>query len=429
MSKESRRVIWAGILGNSLELYDYCLYGYFAAVIAKLFFPSENPVNSLMATYGVFASAFIMRPVSALLFGVMGDTKGRKRALEWSILLMAIPTLFIGLLPTYAQIGILAPILLTILRLCQALSVGGEYVGSFSFLVEHAPLHRRCFTGSWCIIGGFIGKIWATLIAAFITLNISEQHLLEWGWRIPFLFGMVFAVSGLLVRRNISETPVFEEMRNSKQLNESPLKSAIQKGIGGILGSIGCGVVSTAGLYLIYVYLPTYFIMERGMPYSSAMLTTSLTIAVTILALPLSGLMADRFGRKPILIFGPLALGAATLPLFEFMAFGSYPTLICAHATLGLIYGLINAPMATLFVEVFDPKIRYTASAIAYNTCVCVFGGITPLIATWLLNKLGTPIAPGYWLVLCSVISMTSALFVPETHPLLAREKNGRVPV
>lgn len=429
MSKESRKVIWAGILGNSLELYDYCLYGYFAAVIAKLFFPSDNPVNSLMATYGVFASAFIMRPLSALLFGVMGDTKGRKRALEWSIILMAIPTLFIGLLPTYAQIGILAPIFLTVLRLCQALSVGGEYVGSFSFLVEHAPLHRRCFFGSWCIIGGFIGKIWATLIAAFITLNISEQNLLNWGWRIPFLFGIVFAVSGLLVRRNISETPVFEEMKKSKQLNNSPLKNALRKGTGGILGSVGCGVVGTAGLYLIYVYMPTYFILERGMSYSSAMLTTSLTIAVTIIVLPLSGLIADRWGRKPVLIFGPLALGAATLPLFELIAFGSYPTLLAAHVTFGVIYGLINAPMATLFVEVFDPKIRYTASAIAYNTCVCIFGGITPLVATWLLKTLNTPIAPGYWLVACAVISTFTAFFVPETHPLLIREKNGRVPV
>jgi len=429
MSKESRKVIWAGILGNSLELYDYSLYGYFAAVIAKLFFPSDNPVNSLMATYGVFACAFIMRPISALLFGAMGDSKGRKKALEWSILLMAIPTLFIGMLPTYAQIGLFAPLLLTLLRLCQALSVGGEYVGSFSFLIEHAPLHRRCFFGSWCIIGGFVGKIWATLITAFITLNISVESLYQWGWRIPFFFGIVFAVSGLIIRRNISETPIFEEMKKNKQLDKSPLKHAVREGLPGIIGSIGCGIVGTVGLYLIFVYLPTYFTIERGLPYSTSMLTTSLTIAVTMCMLPLSGLMADRFGRKPILIYGPLVLAAAAIPLFEMIAYGSLPTLIAAHVTLGVIYGLINAPMAAIFVELFEPNIRYSASAIAYNTCVCVFGGLTPLIATWLLSRLGTPIAPGYWLIASAIASFISALFIPETHPLLQRQKNGRVPV
>lgn len=419
IQQETKRVIKAGVVGNSLEFYDFSLYGYFAAILSVHFFPEGNPLNALLMTYGIFASGFLMRPIGALFFGYIGDKYGRKKALELSIVFMALPTMLIGLLPVYSTVGITASILLTLMRMLQGFSVGGEMAGSYSFLVEHAPPSRRGFVGSWTNVGSFGGKLLGTLSVGVLSVLLPAEDLVAWGWRIPFIMGLFIAISGFFLRKQVEETPVFKKMKEDQTLVKAPIREAFKTCKAAILQGAGILLVHTVALYLIFVYLPVFLTTEIGLSYQKASFSNFIALLLVIITMPIGAHLSDKMGRKPILFWGTIAITLVAPLAFYLISTGTYPVLLASYWTYSTIFGLMHGPLPAMFTDLFDPKIRYTALSISYNLCVGIFGGMTPFIATWLISTTGAVTAPVYWLMICGVIS-TIAVSTLKEKPLTA---------
>lgn len=411
-----KKVILAGFFGNALEMYDYTLYGYFASILAIHFFGSQDPITALLATYGIYASGFLFRPIGAVIIGSIGDRYGRKRALEISILMMAIPTLCIGLLPTYATIGIAAPILLTVIRLIQGMSVGGELTGSFTFLVEHADPSQKGYMGSWSVIGGSGGKVLGTLTAGALSLVMTAEALEGWGWRIPFILGLIFAAAGFYIRQKVDETPIFQKLQTSKKIAKAPWKQAFTEAPTLLLKGVGIQAISSAFVHTLFIYLPIYLKTQLNYSYSEAWFTTLIALITSMFFMPLSGVISDRIGRWPVLFYGTGAITLMALPAFLLMNQGSanitLATLMVMAATFGLLHGSYPAQLS----ELFPPHIRNSASAISYNFGVLLFGGLAPIAATSLIYLFDSPIAPVAWMIFCGTITLTTLVFTDETH-------------
>lgn len=413
-AKKMKRVVWAGILGNTLELYDYTIYAYFASILAVQFFPSDDPLAGLLAAYGVYASGFLLRPLGAVLLGSIGDRYGRKRALEISILLIALPTFCMGLLPNYSQAGILAPILLTAMRMLQGLSVGGEVSSAYAFLVEHASENEKGYAGTWCLVGNFSGKWFGSLVAMSMTLLFAPAALNNWGWRIPFLLGIIFALAGYWIRRLVSETPAFQEMQKSRQITKSPLKETI-KSCGPTIFLCFCWMAAhTTVLQMIFIYFPTYFKSILGFDHTYSLLSNLAALTIAMVVMPLSGKLSDRIGRRPIMLSGAVLLTLLAYPAFVIIAQGQPQTAIAVHLLMAAIYGWMHGPMPATIMELFPANVRCTGSAIAYNLSVGLFGGLTPIISTWLISCLSCPEAPALWIIICGTLSAIATCRIKE---------------
>lgn len=410
-----KHVIAAGVIGNSLEVYDYNLYGYYAAIFATLFFSTDSIISGLLATYGVFAAGFVMRPVGAMIFGYIGDKWGRKKALELSILLMAIPTFFIGTLPSYATIGILAPLLLIFFRLLQGVAVGGELVGSFSFLIEHSPPNLRAFMGSWSLVGTFAGKMWSALTVALFAYSFSEEAVVGWAWRIPFFLGLIFAYAGYRIRLNVSETPVFNDMQENGAKKRLPIRKIITVYKRQIVQLILMTIVHTVSVYLLFIYMPIYLAITAKVPYLWAIASTAFSLLLTTVLLPIAGFVADKVGRKPMLFLGTILLTSTAYPCFLLLQTNYIPFVIIGQGLLAIQFTVMHAPFPAIYVELFPTNVRYTATATAYNLSTAIFGGFTPLLCTWLVAFTGQDLAPLYWLVTAGIISTAAVATLPET--------------
>lgn len=293
------RVVIPGLLGNVLEWYDFALYGYFAAILTPLFFPSKDATVGLIATFEVFAIGFLVRPLGAIVFGYIGDRFGRKQALSASIILMAIPTTFIGLLPDHQQIGILAPTLLIICRLLQGLAVGGEFTGSMVYLLEHAPDFRRGLYGALIMASAFCG-----LLLGAIAATIVKLFTIVWLWRIPFLLSIILGALGLYLRLRMPESPVFEELKKTHQININPFKELVSRHSLLILKGTALVVLPATAFYITFLYLPTYLNYFLTVNLLHAMIINTLTLFLLILACPLIGFLADKIGKWQVLIVG-----------------------------------------------------------------------------------------------------------------------------
>ncbi|MEC7839147.1 MAG: MFS transporter [Chlamydiota bacterium] len=406
-----KKTIFAGIFGNSLEIYDFNIYAFYAAIIATHFFADDDFTTSLLATYGIFAAGFIMRPLGAILFGYIGDNFGRKKALEISILMMAIPTFIMGILPTYASIGILAPLFLTILRMFQGISVGGELVGSYSFLIEHAPNDQKGFIGSWSLVGAFGGKMLAGIVIAIVAIFLSVESVASYGWRIPFITGIFFAYIGFRFRKGVTETPVFENNSNDHKVKPWHVIKTYKWSI---LQAICTSVVHTVSVYTIFIYMPIYMSTVIGVESQTSLFSTIAALCITTFLLPFGGILSDSYGRKKILLLGSITLCAIAFPAFSLINSGNSLLMILGHLSLATIFGVLHGPIPAFFVELFPSRVRYTASAIAYNICTGVFGGFTPFICTWLINVADIPLGNLYWLIFSGFISIIGTLTINE---------------
>src|SRR5579875_594097 len=298
------RTVVAGAIGNLLEWYDFGLFGFFAPVIAQQMMPPGDRLATLLETFGVFAAGFLMRPLGGVIFGYVGDRWGRKRALELSVLLMAVATTLIGLLPSHSSIGLAAPLLLTLMRLLQGLSVGGEYVGSMSFLSEHAAPTRRAFFGSWSSFSVVLGSLFGSGTAALLNGLLSEAQLLAWGWRMPFLGGILIGAVGLWLRLGIQESPSFLHIQKTGNLAANPITEAVRKNLGPIAITLGLAGILSIGFYLPFVWLPTWLSQINQPPLDKDQALTANTIALAALLTltPLAALLSDRFGRRPMIL-------------------------------------------------------------------------------------------------------------------------------
>lgn len=404
-SDTRRKVILAGLIGNVMEWFDFAVYGYFASIIGTHFFPSENPVVSLIAAFGAFAAGFLVRPLGGLFFGRIGDLLGRNRAMMLSVMAMAVPTVLIGLLPTYQSIGIAAPILIVILRIIQGLSVGGEYTSSLVFLAEHAKPGHRARTAFWGMWGATAGILLGSAIGALISGMLSEEQLLNWGWRVPFLFGALVAGIGYLIRRNIHAS-------RPEGTSTSPVKDTFGVYLGDVvkvaLLNIGFGV----GFYAAFVYAVTYIKTVDKLPEKIALDLNTMSMVLLLCFIPLASWLSDRIGRKPLMVMGSAILTFAAIPLFHLLHSTDILMIFMGEVGFVLAVALMAGGIVAANVELIPSAVRCTGLAFAYNASIGFFGGATPLISAWLINSTGDPISPAYWVTGAGAVSLLTALFL-----------------
>lgn len=410
-----KRVILSCMIGNALEWYDFALYGYFATTIGQLFFPKFSIVASLMATFGVFAAGFIMRPLGGAIFGHIGDKIGRKNALLWSIYLMAIPTTLIGLLPTYEQIGWLAPLFLTLIRLAQGLSMGGEFTGSMIFVVENAQQHNRGLYGSWVVFSLLIGILMGSAVATLTCYVLSEDQVLEWGWRIPFLLSVVGGYIGSMMRRVMHEPEHFIEAKKHNKENASPVLELFKHHFKIIAYVVTIELTLSIGFYLIVTFINNFLTAFLKTDMVTSLMMTTLSMIAMGVSILCFGWVSDKMGRKPVLITGALGFTFFAYPLFLALQ-GDFISVLLAQVALSFIMGIFFAPIPATLVELFPLTVRYSGLSISHSISMAVFGGTAPFIATGLIHLTNNNAAPALYLGLASLISAIALFFMKDRY-------------
>ena len=404
------RTSLAGGVGNLLEWYDFAVFGYFAPFISTQFFPSDDPISGLINTFGVFAAGYLARPIGGVWFGQIGDRLGRKRALQLSIFLMAVPTTLIAILPTHAQVGLLAPVLLVILRIAQGISVGGEFIGSCCYLVEAAPSGRRGFVGSWSTFGTVGGMLVGSAVATLIQAWLPPDQIHAWGWRLPFLGGLLVGVVGWQMRRGTEETPEFVRLQSAGRIEQRPALQALREMPVRVLQIAGIVLLFGVAIYTLFVWMPTYLTHFVKPPVPHALLINTLCMVLLIATMPIAGLLADRFGYKAVLGIGALAIGIVAYPLFKWIDTGTSIATAVALTIFALINGHLQGAMPVAMAELFPTRLRYSAMAIGYNITLALFGGTAPLVATWMIKTTGNLAAPAWYLIVIAAITFVVTL-------------------
>src|ERR687896_130441 len=423
------QVALSGLVGATVEWYDFFLYGTAAALVfGQLFFPSSDPLVGTIAAFGSFAFGYLSRPVGAVVFGHYGDKIGRKAILVLTLLIMGIATFLIGLLPTYDTIGILAPILLVVLRICQGIGVGGEWGGAALMVVEHAPDDRRGFYGSWPQMGSSAGNLLAAGSFAAVS-SLPEEQFLTWGWRIPFLLSAILIAVGLFIRLKISETPAFQQMKEAGTEARTPLVDAVRTYPKSILLVIGMRVSENACGYIFSVFVLSYVTQQVGLSSSVAYAGIMIAAAVQFFISPVYGALSDRVGRRPVYMFGAGFLVLLAFPFFWLLDTG-VATLIWLAIVLVFAVGngAMFATQPAFFSELFGTNVRYSGVSLGYQVSAVFAGGLAPFIATALLAW-----ADSYWpvalyIMAVSLISFVSVYLATETFRGALTEELAREP-
>lgn len=410
-----KRVVLSCMVGNALEWYDFALYGYFATTFGTLFFPKFSVAASLMATFGIFAAGFIMRPLGGVIFGHIGDKIGRKNALLWSIYLMAIPTTLIGLLPTYAQIGWVAPLLLTLIRLAQGLSMGGEFTGSMVFVVENAQQGNRGLYGSWVVFSLLIGILVGSAVATTTCYLLSEDSLMSWGWRIPFLVSVLGGFIGAIMRRTLREPEEFTQAKIHHEELSAPLVELFNHHSKTIAYVVTIEIALAISFYLIVTFINNFLTGFLEMDKVTSLMMTSISMVTMGIAILFGGWLSDQIGRKTVLISSGLAFVFFSYPLFRGLE-SSFEGALLAQIALSLIMGVFFAPYPATLVELFPLKVRYSGLAISHSISMAAFGGTAPFIATWLIHLTDSNAAPALYLSGASVISVIALFFMKDRY-------------
>ena len=403
---EYRRAITAGVIGNVLEWYDFGVYGYLVPTISALFFPGGDPVVSLLSTFAVFGVGFVMRPVGSILFGIYGDKHGRRKALSAVIFVMAIATFAMGLLPTYAQAGVLAPALLVVVRLFQGLSVGGEFGGSTAYIVEFAPAGRRGFLGSFQLVG---------VAGGFLLGSLSDADRLAWGWRLPFLLGIAVGIVGWYLRWRLDDTPKFTELEEHGAVAQAPLVEAFRDHPWETFLGFGTTLHNTVAYYIALIFMGSYMINVAKLPQRTVLWVGTGCLAVFVALMPVMGWLSDKVGRRPLLLFLCIAYIVLGYPFFLMAASGSLGLAILAQLLMVVLYAPYAGTCPAFYTEIFPTRVRYTALSVGYNIAVAIFGGFAPFIATFLVHETGSNYAPAFYVIAAAIVTGLILLRVPET--------------
>jgi MHS family proline/betaine transporter-like MFS transporter len=406
----NKKMIAAGAIGNILEWYDFAVYGFFATVIGRVFFPKEDPIAQLLFTFGIFAIGYLMRPLGGMLIGHIGDRFGRKEALSISVAVMAIPTFIVGILPGYEAIGLAAPILLTLCRMLQGLSVGGEYTTSIVFMVENAPKNRRGTAGALACCGATLGILLGSATGAALAAVMSPESLDSWGWRIPFLFGLVIGIVGLLLRRNL------EVKNDAAGEQKQPLKEVFQFHRLLLAKLAGLTVFTAVSFYLIFVYLVSWLQLVDKMGQEVSLQINTISMVALIPITLAGGALSDRIGRKPLVMGAIAATILLAYPLFNGMYHQSQVIVQLCQLSFALLVGLCLGIFPAFMAETAPAHVRSTSLALGYNLTMGIVGGLTPLTATWLVNQTHSGIAPVFMIIAAALISFVTLLFMKETY-------------
>ncbi|BCI54425.1 MFS transporter [Mycolicibacterium litorale] len=410
-----RKAITGASIGNAVEWFDFAIYGFLATYIAAKFFPAGNDTAALLNTFAIFAAAFFMRPLGGFVFGPLGDRIGRQRVLAVVILLMSAATLGIGLLPTYASIGVAAPLLLLFLRCLQGFSAGGEYGGGAVYLAEYARDRRRGLTVTFIAWSGVVGFLLGSVTVTVLQALLSASAMDSFGWRIPFLIAAPLGLVGLYIRLRLDDTPQFAALTEADRVATSPLREAATTAWRPVLQVIGLFVVFNVGYYVVFTFLPTYFIKTLEFGRTASFVSMSLaSLVALVLILPLAAL-SDRIGRRPLLIGGAVAFAVSAYPLFLLLNSGSLAAAITAHCVLAAIESVYVSTAVTAGVELFATRVRYSGFSIGYNVSVAAFGGTTPYVVTWLTATTDNHLAPALYLIVAAVVSLVTLVTLRES--------------
>jgi MHS family proline/betaine transporter-like MFS transporter len=416
-----RRAILSCAVGNFVELFDFVIFGLFAAQLGANFFPAGDPIVSLLSAFATYGVGFVMRPVGAIVIGAYGDRHGRKAALIVTVGVMAGATALTALLPSYATIGLWAPILLVLCRLVQGFSTGGEWGGAAAFLVEYAPPGRRGYIGSMQQFSVGLALIAATLSAAVLNSTISKQAMIDWGWRIPFIFGFVLAPVGLYLRTRVLETPAFDRTVSQHQVSARPVRDSFTTYRRPVLAAFGVAIVGTVGNYIFNIFMPSFATGQLHLSASTAYYSTAFAAVVLTVFTPIMGILSDKVGRKPVMLTSALGYVVLGFPLFLLpVTMNNAMGLVIAQSISGVLLAMYAGPLCAILSELFPTRVRYTALSIGYSLAVTIFGGFAPFIATFLIRATGSPISPSIYVIFGAVISATSLILIkdPTNAPL-----------
>lgn len=422
--------VFSGVIGNTLEWFDYGLYGYFATIIAADFFVSDDRIVGLLLSFMTFAIGFLVRPIGGLLVGAYADKHGRIKALTVTILCMGICTFLMGCLPTYHQIGVAAPLLLVILRLLQGLSTGGEFGSSLTFIAEYGNQNNRAFLVSWQPFSVGIGLLIGSTCGLILTTVLPEQALYDWGWRIPFWFGILIAFYGVHLRKNVSDTPVFQ--KKQEEMRASGEKVSLAKSIADLFLHHKIAMLTTFGLlcgasctyYLLITYMPTFISEFMGETLNAGFYVNTSCILIYLIFCPLMGKLIDKIGRRKGVIISSVLFIVLSYPIFSLVLQMTNPTLmIPLIGILIVIQSLLAVSNACASTEVFPTSLRNSGVGFSYNLAAAIFGGLAPLIATALIASTGEPVSISYLFIGSILITLIVGIFLMKRFYL--KNKNG----
>ncbi|HEX3710075.1 MAG TPA: MFS transporter [Pseudolabrys sp.] len=409
-------IAFAGTVGTIVEWYDFIIYGTAAALVFnKLFFPNVDPRIGTLAALGSFAVGFLARPIGGAIFGHFGDRLGRKSMLMITMVAMGLATAAIGLLPTYAQIGIWAPILLVLLRVIQGIALGGEWGGASLMVLEHAPANRRGLFGSLVQVGFPIGLVAASVIFSTVA-SLPDADFKSWGWRIPFLASILLVGIGIFVRARLPETPVFEQIKKRGQIVRTPLLEMIVKNPRSFLVAVGLKLSEVSWVYMLTVFVVVYATTKLGLSKSLMLNAISLAALLELVTIPLFGHLSDIYGRRALYFAGVAFTIIFAFPLFWLLNIGS-PGIVILTVVIALNFGhgLMFAPESTYFPELFGANVRYSGASLGFQVSAAIGGGFAPVIAAALAAYMGGTAGVSIMLILLALITLVATLFARET--------------
>ncbi|EPH40124.1 glycine betaine/L-proline transporter ProP [Streptomyces aurantiacus] len=415
-----KRAVKAAALGNAMEWFDFGVYSYIAVTLGKVFFPSGNPTAQLLSTFGAFAAAFLIRPLGGMVFGPLGDRVGRQKILALTMIMMAAGTFAIGLIPSYASIGVWAPILLLLARLVQGFSTGGEYAGASTFIAEYAPDKKRGFLGSWLEFGTLAGYIGGAGLVTLMTALLSSEDLQSWGWRIPFLIAGPMGLIGLYLRMRLEETPAFAaELEKAHQGEQARPKVRVRDMVTGqwraLLLCMGLVLVFNVTDYMLLSYMPSYLTSELNYDETHGLLVILVVMALMMCAQPFVGALTDRVGRRPVIAAGCAGFLLLSVPALLLIRDGSLWAIGLGLSALGLLLVCFTASMPSALPALFPTPVRYGSLSIGFNVSVSVFGGTTPLVVTALIGATGDVMMPAYYMMAAAVVGGVAVWYMAES--------------
>jgi len=411
-----KKTVLASTLAIILEWYDFSLFGFYAIILSKLFFPFADETTAILSTFLLFALSFLFRPLGSLIVASIGDRFGRKNAFILTVTLMTFPTVLIGLLPTYGSIGIAATVLLVILRIAQALSVGGERSATLSLFTELAPPNLKGLYGSMSLFGTTTGILLASAVCGLVSSSMSPEDLISWGWRIPFLLGSITGIAAFVLRKIVEESDIFRELIESGKASKSPIKESLMKHWRAVLIILSATIMFAVSFYLIFIYIITFGIRFGGMPLSQILNINTINLALVTLLIPLGAYFSDRVGRKPALIIGCVGMIFVGIFFFNIFAGESITYKIIIQLTGGIFMVIFAGAFAPFMVESFPTRVRMSGISLGNVIGFSVFGGSAPLVASYLISSTNDINAPGIYLAVCSIISLIAVLTIRETY-------------
>ncbi|MDT3959370.1 MFS transporter [Staphylococcus kloosii] len=409
--KNSKKSVVASGIGNAMEFFDFALYSYLAVIISKNFFsPVDNNELKLVFTFATFAISFLLRPIGGIFFGRIGDKYGRKIVLTLTIVMMAISTLLIGLLPTYDQIGVYAPLLLLLARVLQGFSLGGEYSGSMVYIAESTPDNKRLRMGTGLEIGTIAGYIVASVLITILFWTLSDAQMNSWGWRIPFFLSVPIGLFGLYLRYNLDESPIFEHDVATHQEEKPRVRDILVLYKKDILICVVFVAFFNITNYMLLGYMPSYLDENVGV---SDRISTPITAIVLLIMIPLAlsfGKLADKFGNKKVISFGLIIGIVISTVAFSLLNVGNMIALFIGLLLIGIVLSVYEGTMPGTLPALFHTNVRYRTIAWTFNIAISIFGGTTPLVASWLVHITGNNLAPAFYLMIISIVGIIVVL-------------------